>query len=100
MSDEDGVLGLSRPAVVRADRCPAITEDDDLPAASTHYRLYGEAHPSLHGSRVGVTAGVDVRRAVEIFPDTVTSEGWHHAQILFTHVVLDSGPCTVDISLA
>ena len=87
------MLSLSRPAVVRTDCCPAITECDDLSAAPTDYRLDGEAHPRLHGSWVGVTTGVDVRRSVEISPNAVACEGWHHCQTLLTHVVLDGGPC-------
>ena len=81
---------MELPAVVRTDCCPVITEYHHLPTALAHDGLDGEGHAWRHGSRVGVPAGEDVGRAVEVGSDAVTREGGDHGETLAGDEVLNS----------
>ena len=54
LGDEDRVLKLGGPAVVRADCCPLVLQHQDVGAALTHPGLYSEGHPWQHPAWVRV----------------------------------------------
>ena len=86
---------IELPAIIRTDGCPVITEDHHLPTPLADYGLYGEGHSGPHHAGVGVAAGEDVGRAVEVGADAVTREGGDHGEGLGCDEVLYSSACRV-----
>ena len=82
LSDEDGLLHLSRPAVIQSLPAPAILQLPDPPPPLTDHRLHSEDHARLHDSRDVVETMVDIRGAVEERTNTVSQELWYCGKIL------------------